>query len=206
MAAESRPRPRLVEDQDVADQAPTGSSLVGRLVRSPGSTYDDHLVGCPVEDLEAACVGLGHEVGENGLGSESTTGCLDDSVVEEVSHYIVDEAIGLVDGPLQGLLTDGHVPSGRDVQHHRHSSPVAAEGDEVDPARPIDCGVGLEQPEVQDEDARGAGGVGHWPRAGRSGMGGKFSRATLEPCRPIQVDAHGVRVHRQPTPESHPRR
>ena len=120
--------------------------------------------------------------------------------------FIVDEAIGLIVGPLQGLLADGHVPSGRDVQHHRHSSPVAAEGDEVDPARPIDCGMGLEQPEVQDEDARGAGDVGHWPRAGRSGMGGKFSRATLEPCRPIRVDAHGVRVHREPTPESHPRR
>ena len=172
MAAEGRPRPGLVEDQDVADEAPTGSGLVGRLVRSPGGTYDDNLVGCPVENPEAAGVGLGHEVGEDGLGIERATRCLDDSVVEEVSHHIVDEALGLVDGSLQGLLTDGHVPSGRDVQHHRHSGPVAAEGDEVDPARPVDCGVGLEQPEVQDEDARGAGGVGHWPRAGRSGVGG----------------------------------
>jgi hypothetical protein len=66
--------------------------------------------------------------------------------------------------------------------------------------------MGLEQPEVQGEDARGAAGVGHGPRAGRSGMGRTFSWATLEPCHPLRVDAPGVSGRRGPAPVSHTRR
>ena len=206
MAAERRPGPCLVEDPDVADEAPTGSRLVRRLVRPTGCTHDDDLLGCPVQNPETSSVGLGHEVGEDGLSRERAAGRLNDPVIEEASHHIVDEAIGIVDGPADGILADGNVPTGRDVEHHRHACPVSAEGDQVDPACPVNGGVGLEQTEVQGQDARGAGNVGHGPRAGRSGMGEQFSRATLEPRRPVRVDARGDRIHRDAEQDTYPRR
>ena len=206
MAAERRPGPGLIEHPDVADQAPTGGRLVRRLVRATGRTHDDDLVGCPVQDPETGSVGLGQEVGEDGLCRERAAGRLNDAVIEEASHHIVDEAVGFVDGPADGLLADGHVPTGRDVEHHRHAGPVPSEGDQVDPARPVNGGVGLVQPEVQGQDARGAGNVGHGPRAGRSGMGGQFSRATLEPHHPVRVDARRDRIHRGAPQDAYPRR
>jgi len=37
-------------------------------------------------------------------------------------------------------------------------------------------------------------------------MGEQFSRATLEPRRPVRVDAHGDRIHRDAEQDTYPRR